>query len=162
MPHADISRRIRKRYSDEIHCRVCSRLVGCGPKLCPTYIDAFKGVACAQTSILSRNVIKKSNCVHLRKFIVPSAVAVVAISLLRRQMTTSMQKWKRRQKTKMSPVKSTTRSMRTREQQLAKQKMAITRNNHILVLVRCSKFCSLSGTLSTYALSSFSHFVAHG
>ena len=44
-----------------------------------------------------------------------------------------------------------------------KAKMAILRNDYIpSCLVRCSKPHSLPRTLSTYALPSFSHIVAHG
>ena len=44
------------------------------------------------------------------------------------------QKWKRRQKTKCShcPVKSVVRLMSTREQWLVKQRMAVSRSDHIL------------------------------
>ena len=47
--------------------------------------NAIRGVACAQTSVLFRNAIKTS-CLqkvvlHLRKFLVLSAVAALAVSL---------------------------------------------------------------------------------
>ena len=63
---------------------MCSRLAGCGLD----FLNASRGVACTQTSVPFRNAIKKilftKICVHLHKFIVPSAVAVLAVSLLRR------------------------------------------------------------------------------
>ena len=47
--------------------------------------NASKGVACAQTSVLFRNVVLKvpvyKKCVHVRKFVVPGAVAALAVSL---------------------------------------------------------------------------------
>ena len=56
---------------------------GVWPQLLSCFRNASKGVACAQTSVLFRNAIKSSclqKCVHLRKFVVPSAV--LAVSLL--------------------------------------------------------------------------------
>ena len=67
-------------------------------------------MACAQTSVPFRNAIKSSvykKCVHVRKFVIPSAVAALAVSLSKncdeseeekgRRLT---QKWKQRQRDK--------------------------------------------------------------
>ena len=47
--------------------------------------NASKGVVCAQTSVPFRNVVLKvpvyKKCVHVRKFVVPVAVAALAVSL---------------------------------------------------------------------------------
>ena len=58
---------------------MCSWLAGCGVTLqecnLSLFRNAIKGVACAQTSVPLRNAIKiPKSCVHLRKFIVLSAV----------------------------------------------------------------------------------------
>ena len=44
--------------------------------------NTIKGVACTQTSVPFSNAMKRKRCVYLRKFIVPSSVAALAISLL--------------------------------------------------------------------------------
>ena len=74
-----------------------------------TLRNAIKGVACAQTAVPFRNAIKilfTKICVHLRKFIVLSAVAALVVSLLwwqngdgsRKKRARSLaRKWKRRQ-----------------------------------------------------------------
>ena len=41
--------------------------------------NGIKGVACAQTPVPFRNVEEKPSCVHLHKFIVPSAIIVVLV-----------------------------------------------------------------------------------
>ena len=48
--------------------------------------NAIKSVACGQTSVpfRTKDPVAKS-CVHLCKFIIPSAVAVLVVSLLQRQ-----------------------------------------------------------------------------
>ena len=53
------------------------------PQLPSRFRNASKDVACVQTSVPFRLFTKK--CVHLRKLVVPSAVAVLAVSLSRRQ-----------------------------------------------------------------------------
>ena len=51
--------------------------------------NAIKGVACVQASVPFRNAIKTSclqkSCIYLRKFIVLSAVAALAVSLSQSQ-----------------------------------------------------------------------------
>ena len=114
-------------------------------------------------------------CVHLCKFIIPIAVVALAVSLSWCQNGKTMMSarkkelgdWRENESNKEPkcshyPLKSTARLMSTREQWLAKQRMAVSRNNHILA------FGEVFETLLTFwkALPSFLHFgtlvVAHG